>query len=721
MSVPVGIDLGTTNSVVARVDSAGRAEVIADPAAGGAVLVPSAVSFAGGTPVVGSAAKEDEEAGETEVATLFKRMMGDQDYLRILGGVEYDATALSTLVLEHLAAHAGRGIGAPVTQAVITVPAYFTHPQRKATVEAGRRAGLEILKIISEPTAAALSYRLPDTSAAGSRLLVYDLGGGTFDVSIVEIAPEGLTVIATEGDHRLGGQDWDDRLAAHLNQLFSDEFGIEIDEDDDGPLKAVAQRLKHSLSTRATAHAQIGSAGRSGRYAVSREQFERLTTDLLDRTFDVSALALEAAGIGWADLAGVVPVGGSSRLPMVRERLARETGREPLTGVHPDHAVALGAALEAAAEADRAATRGLMRLTSRPGGKPLAAREIIERDTELDRLAGRPRLADVVAHSLGMIAESEDRSRYINSVLIGKNLPIPADEHRPYQFEVRRGDENLLEVYLTQGETADPAKCAYLGRYLVTGLAEPTSGSATTVVDIGYRYDHNGMVSVDATERGSGRPLTVKVDKVPADVPDRFLQPPPRGGGRQHLVVYLAFDLSGSMTGRPLAEAQRAAREFVSQCDLTRTSIGLIAFSDRVRTNQPATQNAREITGAIDRLRACETGIGNCGHPFDELHGRFGEVDDNVLRYGIVLADGVWSGQGRAVERAKVCHASGIEIISIGFGHADRAFLKAIASSDEQSLFTSMNQLTDAFSTIARELTEASSGRAGSRALRFGV
>jgi molecular chaperone DnaK (HSP70) len=720
MIVPVGIDLGTTNSVVARVGSGGKAEVIADPAAGGDVLVPSVVSFASGAPVVGPAAKADEAAGESEVASLFKRMMGNAEYARTFGGADYDATALSALVLTHLKVHAERGLGMTVTQAVITVPAYFTHPQRAATVEAGDRAGLEVMKIISEPTAAALSYRLRDTGQGG-KVLVYDLGGGTFDVSIVEISSSGITVVATDGDHYLGGQDWDDRLAAHLNQMFTDEFGIEVDEDDEGVLKAAAQRLKHSLSTKMSAPAQIGSAGRSGRYEVSREQFEQMTADLLDRTFDVTARALEAAGIGWADLTGVVPVGGSSRLPMVRDRLTRESSRPPLTGVHPDHAVALGAALEAAAEADRISARGSLSLAGWPGGKRVAATDVIARDAELDRLAGRPRLADVVAHSLGMIAESEDRSRYINSVLIGKNLPIPADEHRPYQFEVHKDEENLLEVFLTQGETDDPAKCAYLGRYLVTGLAEPESGSATTVIDIGYAYDHNGMVSVSASGRGSGQPLTVTVDKLPPDIPDRFLRPPTRGGGRRHAVVYLAFDLSGSMSGHPLVEAKRAAREFVSQCDLTRTSVGLIGFSDDVRVNQQATQNDGEIKNAIDGMRECETGIGNLGDPFDEIYDLLTRADDNALRYGIVLADGVWSYQGRAEQRAKRCHQSGIEIIAIGFGGADRAFLKRIASSDEQGMFTSLNQLTDVFSTIARELIESGSRRVGSRALRFGA
>jgi molecular chaperone DnaK (HSP70)/uncharacterized protein YegL len=718
MTVPVGIDLGTTNSVVARVNASGKAEVIKDPEADDAVLVPSAVSFTSGSPVVGAAAKSDEADGESDVATLFKRSMGDRSYLRTFGGVDYDATALSAVVLEHLKKHAERGLGSPVSQAVITVPAYFTHPQRAATVAAGQRAGLDVMKIISEPTAAALAYRLRDGGQAAT-VLVYDLGGGTFDVSIVRIETSGITVVATEGDHQLGGQDWDDRLAVHLAQLFEYEFGAEIEAADEGALKAAAQQLKHALSARSSASARVLAAGRTGRYDVTVEAFERMTADLLDRTFDVTDRALEAAGLTWADLTGVVPVGGSSRLPMVRRRLARESGRAPLTGVHPDHAVALGAAMEAVAEADRVRARGALTLGVASSGARPSAREVITRDAEIDRLAGRPRLADVVAHSLGMIAESDDRRRYVNSVLIGKNLAIPADEHRPYQFQVHAGDANLLEVYLTQGETADPAQCAYLGRYLVTGLSEPAGGAADTVVDIGYAYDVNGLVSVTAAERDTGRPLTVTVDTVPADVPERFLGTPPQGRGRRHAVVYLAFDLSGSMSGAPLKGAKKAANAFVSQCDLSRTSIGLIAFSNSVRVKQRATQNDQKIRRAIDQLRMGETGGGNAGHPFDELTDLFTGVDDNALRYGIVLADGRWASQELAVQRAQHCHQRGIEIIAVGFGGADQQFLQRIASSSEQGLFTSLNELTDTFSTIARELTSGGSTRVGAGALRL--
>ncbi len=686
MSGVVGIDLGTTYSVIARLGTNGAPEVIPDET--GALLVPSVISFSESPPVVGANAKAEQAAGESEIASAFKRSMGDPAFLLSFGGVDYDATGLSTFVLAALKAQAERFTGTEVTHAVITVPAYFTHPQRTATIRAGTDAGLTVLKIISEPTAAALAYGLR-TGAERRHVLVYDLGGGTFDVSLVEISADGLRVVATDGDHKLGGRDWDDRLVAHLHHRFDAEFGAEIDDEDAQALLVEAERLKHTLTARTSAEIRVSSGGHTGRYTVDRATFEEITRDLLDRTETLTRQVLAAAGLTWEQVDGVVPVGGSTRMPMVHARIRSMSGRPPIGGVHPDHAVAIGAALAAAEESQRV-------LTERIGPAPAAL------------LPGPNLLQDVVAHSLGMIAESADRSRYLNSVLIRKNLPIPARQERPYQFEVGGTDENVLEIFLTQGETDAPQDCAYLGRYFVTGFGP---GDGRTVVDIGYEYDQNGVVHVTAVDRKTTRPLLVTVDAVPSDVPERFLGRPAGTRGREHATVYLAFDLSGSMSGHPLDESRRAAETFVGQCDLSRTSIGLIGFSDTVIVKQRATQNAGEIGSAIQRLEVGETGYGNDTHPFDELYRLL--ADGKGARYAIVLADGVWYDQELAVRQAHRCHSAGIETIAIGFGGADREFLQRIASSTEQGLFTDLNRLTETFGTIARELTEGGTGRIG--------
>jgi uncharacterized protein YegL len=570
-----------------------------------------------------------------------------------------------------------------------------------ATIEAGRLAGLEVKRIISEPTAAALAYGLrPGTDV--SRFVVYDLGGGTFDVSVVRLSDEAVEVIAAAGDHELGGRDWDDRLAASLLQRFERDTGIDLGAGDQGELLVEVERLKRALSARKSADAQVRSGAHATKYTISRAEFEDMTKDLLERTARLTEQALGDVGLTWSDVDGVLPVGGSTRMPMVREWIERMSGKPPVGGIHPDQAVALGAAVQAGLlQAEAAAARLLGGRAGVDDGAPATA----SASAGVPLLAPR-RVRDIVAHSLGMIAESQDRSRYLNSVLLQRNTAIPCVAPRPYQFDVSGDGKDLLEVFLTQGENEDPADCTYLGRYVVTGF--PARAISGAIVDISYAYDENAVVSVSAAERATGTPLTVTVEKLPPDVPERFGQPPPALKSRGPMTVYLAFDLSGSMTGTPLAKAKEAAEAFISQLDLTTTSVGLIGFSDSVDVALKASQNATHLGGAIRNLHIGRTGGGNSGHPFDDihrlLHGRDGR------RYAVVLADGVWSNQAHAVTRAQRCHQDGIEIIAIGFGSADRNFLNQIASSTEQAFFTDMNKLTAAFSTIARELTETGTG-----------
>lgn len=685
MPVTVGIDLGTTYSVIAWVPPNGKPEVIS--AATDEVLTPSVVSFATGAPVVGATAKCDQARGEPEVAAFFKASMGDPAFTRCLGGQEWSAAGLSGLVLAHLKAQAELALGQPVITAVITVPEYFTHPQRIATMEAGTRAGLDVVRIISEPTAAALAYGLHPGQRAG-RFIVYDLGGGTFDASLVRLTADSLQVIAATGDHELGGRDWDDRLALYLGERFRADTGADLLTGEHGTLLVTAERLKRSLSVQDSADIQVSDGSRTVIYTMTRAEFEAVSVGLLERTAQLTAQVLDDASLTWADIDGVLPVGGSTRMPMVRQWITRMSGREPLTGIHPDHAVALGAAAQAALLA--APGLGL-----RPAG-----------GTGGPALLGPRKIREVVAHSLGMIAESHDRSSYVNSVLLRRNTPVPCEVPRPYQFDIS-GDRPELEVYLTQGETDDPSESTYLGRYLVTGF--PPGVTGPTVIDITYSYDENTIVSVTAVERSTGLRLKVDVGELPDDVPGRFLRSPVTRAPRGPTTVYLAFDLSVSMSGRPLEEAQRAAAAFVGQVDLTTTAIGLIAFSDTVAVELLGSQNATEIGKAIDGLRVGRTGRGNAADPFDEIQSLLDAREGR--RVGLVLADGIWQDQPLAARRARQCHDRGIDIIAIGFGHADRRFLGQIASCTENAFFTSLSRLTESFTTIARELTESAGTR----------
>ena len=687
MSSFVGIDLGTTYSVVAYIDANGRPVVIPDEQ--GKSTTPSVVYFDGQTVIVGEDAKEQQALGKTEVVSFFKRSMGDAHFRLNFFGRAYTPADLSSFVLAHLKAQAERYLGTTVTDAVITVPAYFTHIERTATIEAGRKAGLNVLKIISEPTAAALAYGLRP-GPQEQLILVYDLGGGTFDISLVAITATELRVIGTDGDHNLGGKDWDDCLIGYVEQLFEEEYGTELVGDDFNELRVQAEKLKYALSMRQSAEIRVHAGGNNGVYTVTREQFENITSHLMERTQILTERVLAATERSWQDISGVLPVGGSTRMPMVRSFIERLSGKSPMSGIHPDEAVALGAAIQASMEMEQVST-------------------------PMYRLAGRKSTVDVIAHSLGMIAENEDRTRYINSILIGKNKSIPSSQSRPYQMAVRRSGDTQLEVFLTQGESEDPQRCAYLGRYVFSDF--PPIAERRAVLDITYHYDKNGVVEVSAVERTSGKPLKLSVEAVPPDVPARFAGRPIDQHVREHMHVYLAFDLSGSMSGKPLNEAKKAAEKFVSQCDLTTTSVGLISFSDSVLVDQKATQNNKEIVRAIKQLSIGRTGHGNHANPFEEIHTRLSNAPG--IRYAIVLADGVWAHQNAAIKQAQQCHAAGIEVIAVGFGGADRKFLAQIASSSEQSFFTDLNRLTDAFSTIAQELTEtAGEKRPGGRLSR---
>ena len=682
----IGIDLGTTYSAVATVRSDGSAAVIADAA--GAELTPSVVGFLDGEPVVGAEAKRAQAAGE-QTAAFFKRSMGETAFQLELGGRTWSPVDLSAQVLCHLAEVAAADLGGPVDLAVVTVPEYFTDPQRRATLAAAAQARLYVPRLVSEPIAAALAYGL--RPRGGKRtVLVYDLGGGTFDIALVQIQDTDLTVLGARGNHELGGRDWDDRLAQLVADRLTAELGVDVAESEPLRLLVEIERLKRSLSVRQSAELRFTANGRTGSTTVTRADFEAAGADLVEQTAQLTTAVLSDAGLEWGDLEGVLPVGGSTRMPMIRRWIEENSGKPVLGGIHPEHAVALGAAVRAA-------------LLSEPvrGALPAAAASAGTAPGGSVGLLGPRKVNDIVAHSLGMIAESADRSRYLNSVLLRRNLAIPCTEERPYQFELRGDGTDVLEVFLTQGEGDDPASCAYLGRYVVTGFPAGTAGSA--VIDVTYSYDDNAIVDVRATDRATGKVLDVRVEDLPEDVPDRFLLPPPTVASRESTTVYLAFDLSGSMSGQPLTAAKAAAQSFVSQLDLTSTAVGLVEFSDLVRVTSAAGQDASEIARAIGSLSVGTTGGGNAAHPFDQLFELLNGVPGR--RFGIVLADGVWENQPAAIKRAKRCHKHGIDIVAIGFGGADRAFLNAIASSEATSVFTDLGGLTSAFGTIARELT----------------
>ena len=702
MAFAVGIDLGTTYSAIAAVDETGNPALIKN--AEGNDLTPSVVYLGGAEPVVGTEAKALQSLGDPFVASFFKRVMGVRNWIFFTPERSYTQVELSSFVLRKLKADAEDALGQTVTHAVITVPHYFTDPERRNTIKAGNLAGLEVLRIINEPTAAAIAYGVQPLSGEQT-LLVYDLGGGTFDVSLVTVTDKAIDVLATDGNHELGGKNWDDAVLRYVVKQFSEEHGIDpqADKEVKEDLLVQAERVKKTLSTTSRATFVFTYEGKTGRYELTREKFEHLTESLIARTLSLAENVLSDAGLNWAALDGVLCVGGSTRMPAVQCHLTEKTGKALLTGIHVDEAVALGAAIQAGRD---------MRSTS----------SLPEPDPRKQSLAPPREINDVMSHSLGMVAENPNRSRYVNSVLIAKNQSIPSNRTRPYKYQTRAGGPNEVEVYILQGESERPLDCTILNKYRFFDIPHnPECGIA--VIDMTYSYDRNGVVQVEAVEQRTGQKLRGDIEPVPDDM-SWLDEAPSEHDAVGHMSVVIAIDLSGSMTGTPLEEAQSAAKErFVSKMDLAHASIGLIGFSDSVQVVQSLCQNSRQLFSGIDALPGVRTGIGNCAEPFSQAHALLSNVEG--FRVVIVLTDGVWADQPRAISEAKKCHDDSIEVVAMGFGSADRQFLEAVASIEEGALLTDLSNLGDSFDRVAKVLTEQSSGMLadadgrGRGALRF--
>ena len=679
MTLAIGIDLGTTNSAIAYVDEFGKPVVIPNDL--GETITPSVICFKDGDRLIGEQAKEMQALGIYPIAAFFKRQMGDDLFIFNADGVDHSATDLSAFLLQKIKCDAEKFLGQKVTDAVITVPAYFRDRERNATIEAGNSAGIHVLQVINEPTAAAVAYGL-NKSKGKQTLLVYDLGGGTFDVTLLEFQKDCIRVKNSNGDHQLGGKDWDDRVIEYLASQFKDEYGMDPLEDVESlaDLLVQAEESKKRLTAFQNTKISISHEGEKGRYELDRDTFEQLTSDLMERTMSMTMRVLEDMRLKFSDVDGVLLVGGSTRMPMVHRFIEEQFGKQPMSGVNVDEAVALGAALIADERINGSESK------------------------QMFALKGRTKTIDVTNHSLGMIAINQDKTAYVNSIILPKNAEIPCEEVRPYQHRTSSRSDNQLEIFMTQGESEAPGDVAYLGLYVVRDISHHKGG--LSVIEVGYHYDESGTVQVDAIDRNTKKKLNISIETLPSDVPDRFMGTPEfQAEEPEHVIAYLAFDLSGSMSHAPLIEAKKAALSFLKNSDLSHCSIGIIAFADTLSTKLKATQNARKIEGAINDLKVGETGWGNSAHPFDEIDSLMKSADGR--RFGIVLADGVWSHQGKAVKRAKNCHSNEIDIIAIGFGGVDKKFLKDIASSDENSFYTSMEGLVATFSTIARILTES--------------
>ncbi len=485
----VGIDLGTTYSVIAVLDERGRPVVI--PNAEGHLTTPSVVCLNQGRPVVGDEAKQAQALGDENVASFFKRWMGNPEYSVTLGDREWSPVELSAQVLRKLAGDAEAFLKCPVKQAVITVPAYFDDRQRRATIAAGQQAGLEVLQIINEPTAAALALGLK-LGDENQLVLVYDLGGGTFDVTIVDITATEFRVLGTDGDHQLGGKDWDDTVARWFAESFQEKYQIDIFSDGMAfnELRVACEEAKIRLSDLRSVRLAYAYQKQKHSDELTRDKFQELTNHLMERTVVLCEHTLAEAGKKWTDLAGVLLVGGSSRMPQVREFVQRMSGRPGMQTVNPDHAVAEGAALCA--------------------GQLLAKRH--SGLTQLYGLPGKRTVRDVTAHTLGVIAEAPDQSRFVNSPVVPRNSVIPAQGERDYKVRTRHDCTTECIVYATEGDGTDPRTVAVRGKYVCVGKA--SRAEELTTIRVQYAYDLNGTIQVSARDTEAGVVLAISQEPV---------------------------------------------------------------------------------------------------------------------------------------------------------------------------------------------------------------
>jgi molecular chaperone DnaK len=484
----VGIDLGTTYSAASWLQETGKTAMI--PNSEGDILTPSVVLFEEKEVVVGKEAKKTGPLKPTRFAECVKRDMGSPVYSRAISGEYMPPEVIQAWVLKKLKADIVRTLG-PDFRAVITVPAFFDEPRRKATADAGSMAALPVLDVVNEPTAAALAFgeELGYLTKTGDvreplKVLVYDLGGGTFDVTLLDMRSGDLRTLATDGDVRLGGRDWDMRLADYVADAFIHEH-----REDPRTNPASLQRLlneveeaKRTLSARQNATIRVDHAGSSTTVKVTRDLFEQLTTDLLERTAYTTRQVLGVAGLAWTDINRILLVGGATRMPMVGRMLEQLSNLKPDQNVHPDEAVARGAAIYA----------GYLLATQPDSLKPPTFT-----------------VTNINSHSLGIEGVEPATSRKRNVIVIPRNTPLPAKVKE--RFVTKTENQRSIVVQVLEGESSTPSECTPIGRTALRNL--PPGLPAGWPVEITYEYETNGRLKVSAVVPGANREVNLQLER----------------------------------------------------------------------------------------------------------------------------------------------------------------------------------------------------------------
>jgi molecular chaperone DnaK len=497
----VGIDLGTTFSAIATLDDRGQSITL--PNRDGEMLTPSAVLIEDGSAVVGQAARDVALDMPDRVALLIKRSMGQPTLGHPVAGVEFRPETLSAIILRKLVQDAELRIG-KISRAVITVPAYFDDTRRKATKDAGRIAGLDVVDILDEPTAAALAYSLQTGQLSPAKVdealpsqvqtvLVYDLGGGTFDVTLVRLSRRRFECLGIEGDVRLGGKDWDDRIVEHVATLFLKQYGTDPRQDPLAlaALNAGAERAKRTLSKLTQASVTCSHAGKVLSVQLTRADFETLTRDLLTRTRLTTQHLLRQAKKSWEEVDRILMVGGSTHMPMTGAMLREISSKQPDDSQAVSEVVARGAAIHAGIMAAR--TGGPER-----GGFPGDVQDALEQVVEIN----------VNGHSLGIEIKQQGHVR-LNDVLIPKNTQLPTAASRVYYTVVQ--NQSRVRVKVLQGDAPQAEACINIGECWIEGL--PANLPKHSPVQVRCGVGANGLIDVMALDMTSGKVARTEIHR----------------------------------------------------------------------------------------------------------------------------------------------------------------------------------------------------------------